>query len=353
MVDLFCGCGGGSLGLKLSGHEVVAAVDVDPIACETYSKNLGLEPIQGDISRLTGHEIIEKCGLLRGDVDLVVGCPPCQGFSSLRRTRYPKGEDPRKDLVSVFFERVKEIQPKAVLLENVPGIAWGGDASYLHTFISRIESIGYKTSWDIIDAADYGVPQHRRRVVALSVKDKVRPRFPSPPTHGNPEDRYCDDRKPWKTVRNAIGDLPPLAPGEAHPSIPNHEARNHKSGVLNIISKIPRDGGSRRSLPYELWLPCHKRLKERSSRGAESIYGRIRWDTPSPTMTSRCTTPSSGRFVHPEQDRAITPREAARLQTFRDYFVFPRETEQTERLIGNAVPADLMIALSKGFEEAL
>jgi len=353
-VDLFCGCGGASLGLKMAGHRVVAAIDIDPIACKVYSENLGLIPICQDLRFFSGQKILEFYGLKKDDIDLVIGCPPCQGFSSLRRTRYPTGEDSRKNLVNVFLKRVKEIQPRAVVFENVLGIVRKDDRRYFRRFLSRMKKMGYVTTWDIINAADYGVPQFRKRVIALSVKEEYSmgksPASP-PKTHANP-DKITDGQEPWKTVRDGIGDLPPLGLG-GRSSVPNHVARCHSQKVLEIIRNVPKNGGSRRSLPSELWLPCHLELAEKKGRGAESVYGRMCWEKPSPTITCRCTTPSSGRFIHPDQDRAITPREAARLQAFRDKVMFPQEFASAERLIGNAVPPPLIGVVCQSFEDFL
>jgi DNA (cytosine-5)-methyltransferase 1 len=352
VIDLFCGCGGASLGLKLAGHKIVAAVDIDPVACKTLSENLGLEPICGDLRYIDGYEILDTYGFGKDDIDLVVGCPPCQGFSSLRRTRYPDGQDPRKGLVVAFLERISEIQPNIVIFENVPGIAKGKGLIYLNLFLCTMEKMKYKINWDLINAVDFGVPQFRKRLIAICVKGATKPPpFPRK-THSNPNEGD-ETLLPWRTVRDAIGDLPPLKPGQSDPSIPNHTARNHSPKVLEIIRKIPKNGGSRKSLPPELWLPCHKKLKARRGGGAENVYGRMSWDKPSPTITCRCTTPSSGRFIHPEQDRAITPREAARLQSFPDDFFFPKELNRAERLIGNAVPPRLMTALVKSIDEVI
>ncbi len=349
-VDLFCGCGGASLGLKQAGCRIAAAVDNDPIACKTFAENVGVEPFCRDLRTFDGHQILEMSGKRKDDIDLVVGCPPCQGFSSLRRTRYPNGDDPRKDLISVFLERVKEIQPRGVIFENVPGIIRGEGLGYFQSYLAQMRQMGYETSWKLVNAADYGVPQFRRRVVALSVRDAVGlPPFP-PRTHSNPE-KASGDLLPWKTVRDAIGNLPPLEAGESHSSIPNYVARNHSLRVLEIIKNIPKNGGSRRSLPSELWLPCHMKLRKTKGRGAESVYGRMSWENPSPTITCRCTTPSSGRFIHPEQDRAITLREAARLQSFTDDSKFPSVFVWSERLIGNAVPPILMPPLVTSYKE--
>lgn len=351
VIDLFCGCGGASRGLQMAGYKVVGAVDNNPIACETYHKNIGVKPICTDLQFFTGKQILERYDLEKDDVDLVVGCPPCQGFSSLRRTRYSEGTDSRKSLVSVFLKRIREIQPRAVIFENVSGIAnKEGKQYYLKRFINKMEDLGYRSNWDLINAADYGIPQFRKRVFVFFAKTNRSIDLPER-THSNPE--KCTTNKEWITVKDSISTLPVLLTGERDPVIPNHVARTHTDKIMNLIKKIPKNGGSRRSLPIDLWLPCHRKLKDRRSRGAESIYGRMSWQKPAPTITCRCTTPSSGRFLHPDQDRAITPREAARLQTFPDTFIFPDEFQASERMIGNAVPVELMKVHSKYFIESL
>jgi DNA (cytosine-5)-methyltransferase 1 len=349
-IDLFCGCGGASLGLKMAGYKVVGAVDNDLKACETYFENLDLQPICKDLRYLSGQKILDHYDLRRGDIDMVVGCPPCQGFSSLRRTRYSEETDSRKNLVAVFLRRIAEIQPRAVVFENVPGIAAKeGLRYYLGRFLRRMETMGYRSTWKMINAADFGVAQFRKRVFAFCAKTESRIVTPDK-THSDPKERGSFE--PWKTVSDEIGNMPPLSPGESCSSIPNHRARTHSPKVLEIIRNIPKDGGSRKELPAALWLPCHQRLKIEKRGGAGNIYGRMAWDMPAPTITCRCTTPSSGRFVHPEQDRAITPREAARLQSFPDSFVFPDGSSIAERFIGNAVPAELMKVQLQSFETA-
>ena len=349
VVDLFCGCGGASLGVKLAGHAVVAAVDVDPVACETYSKNLGLEPLEGDLRVLDGRAVLDHFGLRRGDVDLVIGCPPCQGFSSLRRTTHPDGIDERNDLVWVFLELVEELRPKAFVFENVFGMKNGVGAGCLQLLRDEARKVGFATNSDfLVDAVNYGVPQHRRRVIVVGVDGaKEEPVLP-PRKRFDPRTEE-EGRAPWKTVRDTIANLPPLEAGEAHPSIKNHVAHSHSPEVMKVIRAVPKDGGSRKDLPRELWLPCHARL----GKGAENVYGRMAWDAPSNTITCRCTTPSSGRFLHPEQDRAITIREAARLQTFEDWFVFPDEFHSAERLVGNAVPPEFMAVLVDHMAEVI
>jgi DNA (cytosine-5)-methyltransferase 1 len=350
-IDLFSGCGGASLGLKLAGYKAVAAVDNDPIACKTYEENLGLSPICADLRRFDGQSILEFCSLKKGDIDLIVGCPPCQGFSSLRRTAHTNGRGSGKSLVALFANRIAEIQPKAAVLENVPGIAKKEGIRYLKKFISKMQKMGYRVRCSEFNAADYGVPQFRKRIIVLCTKGNTPPPIPYK-THSDPQ-KLEGDLKPWRTVRDAIGDLPPLRLGEVCYSIPNHRAHNHSPRILEIIKRIPKNGGSRHSLPTKYWLPCHLRLVKEKNRGAESVYGRMAWDQPSPTITCRCTTPSSGRFLHPEQDRAITPREAARLQCFPDDFIFPEGFSSAERLIGNAVPPLLMSIVGKSLKEVL
>jgi len=348
VIDLFCGCGGASLGLKLAGCEVVSAVDIDPIACKIYSKNLSLEPICGDLRKLKSTEILEHYGLKKNDIDIIVGCPPCQSFSSLRRTRGLPNESGKSALIVTFLKYIREIHPKLVVFENVPGIATLDGGEYLDLYLKRMHKIGYTSICDILTAADYGVPQHRKRVIAFSVDGANGGKELSMPPSLYSDPQYTEEvsKPPWFTVRDAISDLPSLESGESEPLIPNHKAREHSPRVLEIIRNVPRDGGSRKNLPRRLWLKCHRNLK---NGGAESVYGRMWWDRPSPTITSRCTCPSSGRFIHPEEDRAITPREAARLQSFPDDFLFPDESGLAEKYIGNAVPPIFICNLVRYF----
>jgi DNA (cytosine-5)-methyltransferase 1 len=347
VVDLFCGCGGASLGFELAGCEVVAAVDIDSEACSTYARNIGHRPLQGDLTRLSYHGILAHHGLDGAEPEILAGCPPCQAFSSLRRTRTDPSAGEKDALLVAFVRLIREALPRVVVFENVPGILSLEKGKYLKYYLRRVEELGYATAYDIVNAADYGVPQFRKRVVAFSVLDVDREDLSFPaPTHARPDASPSNGTKPWVTVRDAISDLPPLEQGQVDPTVPNHSARSHGEKVLRMIEETPKDGGSRRDIPRKLWLPCHKRL---NGRGAESVYGRLSWDQPSTTMTTRCATPSSGRFLHPDQDRGISPREAARLQTFPDAFVFPQVVRTSERQIGNAVPPSLFHVLVDGF----
>jgi DNA (cytosine-5)-methyltransferase 1 len=340
--DMFQGAGGATIGLINAGFEVVGALDIDRKACNTYKTNLGIEPICADIRDISGKELLQYYGYNIGDIDLVVGCPPCQSFSSLRRTTHPNTLDARTDLIAVFAERIKEIMPKVVIFENVPGIIGKKGIPFFKKYLEKMEKLGYKTSWNKLNSADFGVPQIRNRIVALSVYGiNTFPELPKK-THSKKEKK--DELKKWVTVRTCIENLPPLEAGERNDLYYNHIARSHTHRIMKMIKHIPKNGGGRKDLPYKMWLECHKKLKNR--KGAENIYGRLWWDRPSGTMTSRCTTPSSGRFLHPEQDRAITPREAARLQGFPDHHRFPDPFTQAEKQIGNAVPPQLIEKIS-------
>jgi len=347
LIDLFSGCGGSSLGFKEAGFTIVAAVDIDHSACETYAMNVGVQPIEGDLRNVTGEQILKKAGIKRGEVDVVVGCPPCQGFSSLRRTRKGDSPDHRDDLLMVFAQRIIEILPRMVIFENVPGIMRGRGKAFLRKFIKELERHRYFPIGKLLNAADFGVPQHRKRLILIfsreeAITDDLLPFLPRE-THTDPRLAKGED-VPWVTVLDKIADLPPLNSGEEAPTIPLHKASDHGENALKLIMNIPKDGGSRKSLPKRLWLPCHKRMR---SRGAESVYGRMAWLRPSPTITSRCTVAASGRFIHPDQNRAITPREAARLQTFDDHCQFVGSRESITWQIGNAMPPKLATVIGK------
>lgn len=331
------------MGFVKAGFQIATAVDLDADACAIYEDNLGVAPIVGNLRDVSGAEILRHAGLRRGELPLLVGCPPCQGFSTLRRTRLRKGQrDARKSLLRVFGERVEEMLPKTVVLENVAGLVLGRNRRFFRAFLNHVCRLGYSCEYAVVDAVDYGAPQHRRRLVLIGTRGN-RPSLPQP-SHSR---GGKDGKLPWKTVKEAIRDLPPLRAGQRSSGLSLHEATAHSESVLRIIRHIPRDGGGRRSLPRNLWLPCHRKLKRRGKKGAESIYGRMRWDAPSPTITTRSQAPSCGRFVHPTQHRGITLREAARLQSIPDEYRIDGSKEQVARWIGNAMPLGLAQALGQ------
>jgi DNA (cytosine-5)-methyltransferase 1 len=350
LVDLFCGIGLGALGFLRAGFEVIAAVDNDGEACKLYERNVGIKPIEGDLRKISGRHILEIIGAKRGEIDLVCGCPPCQGFSSLRMTRLGKKKkgknrkDARKSFLKVFAQRIDEIYPKAFVLENVRGLTFRRNTRYLREFLAYMRRLGYSCKYAVLDAADYGVPQRRKRLIVIGSRVQS-PELPKP-THSDPA--LNAGRPPWITVREAIGNLPRLSAGRMAPNDVLHSAADHSEAVLKIIRHIPHDGGSRRSLPQRLWLPCHKKLTKHERRGAESIYGRMRWAEPSPTITTRFHTPACGRFVHPNQNRGISIREAARLQSAPDDLRIAGSKDRMAMWIGNGFPPLLSEAI--GFQ---
>lgn len=327
-IDLFSGCGGLSLGLRQAGYEVVAAVEVDAKAQETYRLNHPeVRLCSTDIRALDPSQLRGELGLRVGELTLLAGCPPCQGFSRLRtRNKVASIDDPRNNLVIEFQRFAEAFRPQNVLLENVPSLRT--DARFL-AFVSSLEGMGYSCLVKVIDAADYGVPQRRRRLIMLAS-------LVGTPVLPEPVVERC-------TVRTALsGMVEPGAMDDPLHSIPE----NRSATVRKIIGLIPKDGGSRRDLPESLVLECHKK-----SSGFSDVYGRMAWDKVAPTITSGCHNPSKGRFLHPEADRTITLREAALLQGFpQDYkFVVGHGKESIALMIGNALPPPLIAAHAGSF----
>jgi len=321
-IDLFSGCGGLSLGLKQAGFRVVGAIDIDALAVETYKLNHRcVKVIQKDISKITARVLMDKLKLRPGDLDLLAGCPPCQGYSSIRtRNGRHTVHDSRNDLVFEFVRFVLALRPRTVMMENVPRLA---DNSRMEIIRKRLSNAGYTVQVRIIDAADHGVPQRRRRMILLaSLNGRVSFARPCP-------------RK--RTVRETIGRL-------AEPGLSNdllHDfPENRSESVIERIRRIPFDGGSRSCIPEADQLGCHQRRPD----GFRDVYGRMKWDDVAPTITGGCTNPSKGRFIHPQEHRAITMREAALLQSFPPQYQFSlrRGKEAASIMIGNALPPELI-----------
>ncbi len=316
-VDLFCGCGGLTLGLKQAGFQVIGAVDIDPLSIATYQSNHPeVTTWNKDIRKLTSKELSKTLNLRPGDLDLLAGCPPCQGFSSLRTLNGKRRvDDPRNDLIFEFLRFVETLRPKAVMMENVPGLE---KDKRFKIFIKKMENMGYKGRYRILNAADFGVPQRRLRLIYLGGLGFEIPL--APPT------------KDRKTVKDAIRNLPTAGrSGDPLHDLP--ERRTVK--VRELIKQIPKNGGSRSDLPAEYQLACHK-----TCNGFKDVYGRMAWDKPAPTITSGCFNPSKGRFLHPQEDRTITLREAALLQGFPKDYYFPASAGKSAiaAMIGNALP---------------
>jgi len=315
-IDLFSGAGGLTLGLKSAGFRVLGGIELDSLAAETYRLNHPeVTLFESDIRRVSVGMVLERLAIAPGQLDLLAGCPPCQGFSSIRTRRRGTRDDERNDLIFEFVRFVDGLRPRVVMMENVPGLAADDRLGQL---VRRLRRRGYRVSWDVLDAADYGVPQRRQRLLLLASRDRrLRPATPGGIR---------------RTVEDVLRLMPP--PGSSGDPLHDHD-ENRSDRVREIIRQIPRDGGSRTALEPRLSLPCHTRAS-----GFFDVYGRMAWSDVAPTITGGCVNPSKGRFLHPEQDRAITLREAAILQSFpRTYRISLRRGKYAAaELIGNALP---------------
>lgn len=327
-IDLFAGAGGLSCGLVEENFQVVTAVEIDPVSAKSYSLNhQGTNLIVDDIRRVRGPQILKQAGLSRGELDLLTGCPPCQAFSTLRtRRRKQQVEDPSKELIIEMLRLVRSIRPRAVIVENVPGLA---NDNHFAGFRLGLKQAGYQSMYAVLNASDFGVPQRRKRLILVALRGKDIPLGWS---------SYRCDRR---TVRNAISHLaPPGTSGDLLHDIPERRT----PAMIARIKATPKNGGSRRDISPELQCACHTRID-----GFKDVYGRMAWDDVAPTITSGCNNPSRGRFLHPEEDRAITLREAALLQTFPPsyQFCFDRGKEHVACQIGNAFPPNMIRPIAR------
>lgn len=341
-IDLFCGAGGLTVGLKKAGFKVVAAVEFDPEIAKTYKKNHPeVKLIVKDIREVTGKDILKLTGLKK--IDLVAGCPPCQGFSKLTDKHHR--DDERNLLVSEMGRIVGELKPSVCMLENVPGLSRRG-MPLLGALERKLKKMKYDVSRGVLQMADYGVPQSRRRLVLLAGKGF---KIPLPDATHTRSPEVGSKLKPWVNMRDTLtikAEPIPLsrAKEKGGPGRANwHVIRDLKPITLKRLRAI-KAGASRSELPKSLRPDCHKE----SNTGFSNAYGRMSWEEVAPTMTSRCTTLSSGRFGHPEEDRTISVREAALIQTFpKNYELDTDNIEVACKLIGNALPCDFATAVSK------
>lgn len=330
-IDLFSGCGGLTVGLKKAGFQILGAVEIDSLSIKTYEANHREVMLwKTDIKCLKSAELVTKLGLRKGKLDLLSGCPPCQGFSTVRTLNgaFPTN-DPRNDLLLEFQRFAEALRPRAIMMENVPGLA--KDKRFI-AFCRRMKEIGYLGEHRILNAAAYGVPQRRRRLIYLA---GFRMKIP-----------FADQVNGMKTVRAAIGGLSKAgASGDSLHDMP--EKRTLR--IMDLIRHIPKDGGSRTDLPEKSQLGCHRRCN-----GFKDVYGRMAWDDVSPTITGGCFNPSKGRFLHPEENRAITIREASLLQGFPRRYKFPYGNKSTIALmIGNALPPPFIAAHGRSIKRTI
>lgn len=337
VVDLFCGVGGLSHGFVQKKFPVIAGIDFDKTCEYAYKENNKAAFIHADINNISIEQVNELYP--KGARKILVGCAPCQPFSSYTSPKHKKEE--QWSLLNSFGRLVRGIEPDIVSMENVVQLRNFNDGEIFLGFVRTLEDLGYAIWHDIVKVQDYGVPQSRKRLVLIASKI------------GKIELKAGSAKKGrYKTLFEAIGKLPPLQDGQSDPNDPLHRAR--KLSELNKLRiKATPEGGSWQDWPDHLRLECHKKDTGKSYK---SVYGRMRWKDIAPTMTTQCTGLGNGRFGHPEQDRAISLREAAIIQSFpNDYKFFDPKSKWhptwVERHIGNAVPVGLAKAIAESIQE--
>ena len=316
-IDLFSGCGGLTEGLKQAGFNVISAVEIEPLAAETYSQNHPeVNLINADIRTIAAEDLMPRNGRNLATLDLLAGCPPCQGFSRMKlNNKNSHLRDPRNRLIDEVLRLAVQLHPKVIMLENVPNLK--KYSRYL-TFKRELKKLGYFVTDQVTDVADFGIPQRRKRLVFLASRLGSIDHPTGPHTKS--------------TVRDAINSIP----ADLSASDPLHNTLQKRSDrIMRLIHEIPKDGGSRTALSEEFRLNCHKK-----NDGYYDVYGRMKWDDVSPTITGGCINPSKGRFLHPEENRAITLREAALLQSFPVSYKFSLRKGKyaAAEMIGNAFP---------------
>lgn len=332
LIDMFSGCGGMSVGFLsansvIPAYRLLGAVDIDPVANATFHRNLGLRPSSLDVGKLARRRdllsaFLAEIGYRRQDPLVLIGCAPCQGFSSHRNSN---GKHDHRNRLFVDFARIAaRLRPLAVVVENVPELLTNRYWPLVKAAGIILRRAGYTVRITVHNTAEFGVPQERFRTLVLAMRSPFI----------LPKGFLC--RSEFRTVRDAIGPLPRISPGERHPADPMHFTAGHNPSTIATIAKVPKNGGSR---PPGVGPPCLRRIEERQGRsGYDDVYGRLFWDRPSITITAYARNPASGRFVHPDQNRGLSVREAALLQGFPPGFYFEGSLDEKFRQIGNAVP---------------
>ena len=333
-IDFFCGAGGLTRGLLDAGIEVLAGIDNDERLQETYThNNKPSRFINEDIDAIDIHELRKELKIQDEDTTLYAACTPCQPFSTLNRQNWE--DDDRKSLLLTFAEIVKECPPDFILVENVPGLNNGSGKEIYNEFLEILKDCDFSDpAADLLDARHFGVPQTRKRFILLASK-KGSISLPIPIT--NPSQ--------FVTVRECIEGYPEITDGGESEDFLNHKARKLKPHHKAIVEAVPENGGSRGDITdTSILLKCHQEKPD----SHKDVFGRMAWDKPAPTLTSRCADIYSGRFVHPKQDRGLSLREAAALQTFSDdYEFFGTSISGIARQIGNAVPVKLATVIGE------
>ncbi|WP_182417077.1 DNA cytosine methyltransferase [Bartonella sp. HY038] len=328
VIDLFCGAGGLTHGLEQAGLNVKVGVDIDPSCKTPLEANNNAAFICRDIRTITRSELVEWFGT--NGINVLAGCAPCQPFSTYSNTR--KSLDERWSLLKEFERLVLATKPNVLTMENVPGLA---RQPVWKEFVNKLKDNNYCVSWSIVDCIKFGIPQTRRRLVLLASSL-------GPIELNQPKDTAI------KTVRDTISLLPKIPAGNTSDKIDLHISA--KLSPLNLKRiKASKPGGTWRDWPIEIQAKCHQKI---TGKTYPSVYGRMEWDKPSPTLTTQCFGYGNGRFGHPEQDRAISLREASMLQSFPPNYIFNSLTNKLSfnkigMLIGNAVPPLLALHIGK------
>jgi DNA (cytosine-5)-methyltransferase 1 len=357
VIDLFCGVGGLSYGFAHDDHfEIVAANEILPNMAKAYTLNHpNVKVYNQDIKHFNAKTLKNDLNLKPCKIDIIVGGPPCQAYSTVGKRLIG---DPRGKLFQEYYRVLKEFTPSFFLFENVKGLLSMQEGKLFKTIISLFKSLGYEVQHKILNAADYGAPQIRERVIIIGSRLKTRYEYPKP-THFNHKESpnlLQKDLKPYLTIEEAISDLPFIKSGEesrAYASNPknefqilmrkkapkilkDHNAPRNNAKLVTMMELLP-DGGTPKDLPEAL----------RPSSGFKNTYCRLWWKRPSTTITRNLSTPSSSRCIHPKAPRSLTTREGARIQCFPDNYVFYGSRSDKNLQIGNAVPTFLSRALVK------
>lgn len=333
-IDLFSGAGGFTLSALTSGISVAAAVEIDKHSCATYRKNFidskPTPPIlyEQDFLTLNWRAVLKEVNLNPGECDIVMGGPPCQGFST-HRIKDAGVDDPRNQLLLRYFDAVKAILPKVFVIENVSGLLWPRHQDYLNKLMLMARKLGYRIYGPtLLNARDYGVPQNRKRVFIVGIRNTLKGelQWPPPQTHYPSafHNGLKDNMRAWETAQSVFD-------RSIDRTDPNAIHMNHTAKMIEIFQKTPHNGGSRHEAGRT--LRCHEKHD-----GHKDVYGRVRLDRPGPTMTTACVNPSKGRFLHPFKNHGISVRHAARFQSFPDDFIFCGGLMASGQQIGNAVP---------------